>query len=258
MMDMMWIYAIIILTLPEAWGQEPVVRIVSFNQGSDVNLTCSNKTWKDTMFVTWHIKLINKQCMIALLPGTQTVDSCNDGKSLQNTSSFQSYLHITNFSKTDEGAYKCVSPYNGGILETIYDVAVTVPPSVSLWLEHLDNQVVAVCRAERGFPAASITWHYAGKTSTEEILDSNELFTAESRVLLLEGMHPGNLSCVIRHPCWEEERIFFLKMREVPTDPWLYIRIVLVIALILSGFVFSIIMELKRRHQQSDIEPSKS
>lgn len=68
------------------------------------------------MFVIWKINLINthKDCKIGFTTDGQSEDSCKDRKSLRNTSSAQSYLHIPNFSEDDEGIYNCESVYRGG------------------------------------------------------------------------------------------------------------------------------------------------
>lgn len=92
----------------------PVVRNSAFNLGSEVNLTCSNKTWNEMMFVTWTITLKNKHCSIGYSNEGRSDDLCKDGKSLRNTSSAQSYLHISNFSNNDVGVYNCESVYTGG------------------------------------------------------------------------------------------------------------------------------------------------
>lgn len=92
------------------------VRNATFNLGSDVNLTCSNRTWNTTLFVIWNINLTNppKLCRIAFNIGGQVVDTCRDGKSLHNTSRGQPYLHIPNLSNGDVGIYRCESAYTGG------------------------------------------------------------------------------------------------------------------------------------------------
>lgn len=70
--------------------------------------------------------------------------------------------------------------------------------------------MVAVCKAERGKPAANISWSHTGYSSTVEPgLDG--FFTVESRLELLEGMDKENLSCAIRHPYWKEEKILWPK-----------------------------------------------
>ncbi|XP_041663809.1 cell surface glycoprotein CD200 receptor 1-A-like isoform X2 [Cheilinus undulatus] len=251
-MDMKWIYAMILI-ISQAWSQEPGIRNVSFNQGSAVNLTCSNKTWKDTMFVTWEI---NKQCRIAFLPGGESVDTCNDGKSLRNTSSFQSYLHIPKFSKKDEGVYKCESPYKGGIEYVIYHVAMTVPPYVSMWLEPKNNNVVAVCTAKGGNPAANISWNHEGNASSVVTPDANELYSVESRLTLPKGFDTKSVRCIVRHPCWELERIFVL--HDIAPVPWLLILTVVIITGLLAGLLFILQKKLRILRQCQQLEHSNS
>lgn len=69
------------------------------------------------MFVIWSINLTIQPelCKIAFDGYEESIDTCRDGKSLRNTSSGQSYLHIPNFSNKDVGIYKCESFYKGGI-----------------------------------------------------------------------------------------------------------------------------------------------
>eukprot|EP00064_Thunnus_orientalis_P005954 superscaffoldBa00000600_g5968 len=64
------------------------------------------------MFVLWKIELKYKECRIAHSNDGQSEDSCNDGKSLQNTPTI--YLHIPNFSNDDVGTYQCETVYTGG------------------------------------------------------------------------------------------------------------------------------------------------
>ncbi|XP_044072740.1 cell surface glycoprotein CD200 receptor 1-A isoform X2 [Siniperca chuatsi] len=264
MRDMMVIYAAIILFLPEAWSH-PVVRNLAFNVGSDVNLTCSDKTWNDTIFVIWTIALkimkANETCKIAFSNDGQSKDSCNDGKALRNTSSAQSYLHIPNFSNYDVGVYKCESVYTGGNEDYEIHVAITVPPSISAWLERKDNKMVAVCKAERGKPAANISWSHRGNSSSvETLLDSHGFFTVESLLELPEGMDTVNLSCAIRHPYWKREKTLVPEPKK-GYIPWLrVVLIVVVIIVFLAGVLFFAQKKLitLRRCQQSDSSPSKS
>ncbi|XP_041650219.1 cell surface glycoprotein CD200 receptor 1-like [Cheilinus undulatus] len=225
------------------------VRNSSFKEGSDVNLTCSDRTWNQMIFVSWEIMLRNRSCRVAFNSDGQSLDTCNDGKTLRNTSSSQSYLHIPKFSNGDDGVYTCQSVYNGGFISAVISVDIIVPPSVSTWLERQDNKLMAVCKANRGKPAASISWSHAGNSSLVETLDSNGFYTAESRLLLPDG--GGNLSCIIRHLYWEEEKIFIPEIRE-GVHPWFHNLLVLGVALILPGLCFFVI-KLKRRCQQSDI-----
>ncbi|XP_068560997.1 cell surface glycoprotein CD200 receptor 1 isoform X2 [Cebidichthys violaceus] len=258
MRHMMWIYAVVIFVLSEARSMDTAVRNLTFNQGSEVNLTCSNKTWNETLFVIWRIQFQTKKlCRISFNNGTND-DSCNDGKSLRNTSSALSYLHIPNFSDTDEGRYECESVYTGGNDNHAIHVAIIVPPSISAWLYHKDNKMVAVCKAERGKPAASISWSHMGNISSVETV-SKGFFTVESRLELPEGMDRENLSCAIRHPHWTGERILVPKLEE-GYFPWLYVLIVVVIIVLLAGFLFLAQKKIitLRRYQPSDTSPSKS
>ncbi|XP_070694591.1 cell surface glycoprotein CD200 receptor 1 isoform X2 [Pempheris klunzingeri] len=280
MRDVIWIYAAIIAFLSKAWSQDPgtnlntsvnyntsshspavyVVRNSSFKMGHDAKLDCSDKTWNETMFVIWNIKLKYKQCRISFSNEGQSEDSCSDGKTLRNTSSAQSYLHIPNFSDADVGVYKCESVYIGGLESYETNVDIIVPPSISSWIEHKDNKTVAVCKAEGGKPAANIRWsHMANSSPVERV--SHGFFTVEIRLELHEGMDTENLSCVIRHPYWNKENIL-VPQPEKGNGPWLYILIVAAISAILLLVVFLIFTPKKLimlgRCQQSDTSLSKS
>ncbi|CAJ1079551.1 cell surface glycoprotein CD200 receptor 1-A-like isoform X2 [Xyrichtys novacula] len=260
MRDVMWICAMIILSLSEAWSQNPVVRNLSVNLGTDVNLTCSNKTWDETLFVTWNIfkNKAKNPCMISFIPGGKRVDSCKDGKSLRNTSLSQSYLHIPNFSKDDVGDYNCHSPYKGGSVDVVINLNVTVPPKLLIWLERKGNWSVVVCKAERGNPAANISWSPVGNSSFDKTLDSQGLYTVESRLVLPKGADANNLSCVIKHPCLEEE--LFLQDGKKGEVPWLIILFVVIISILLVGCLFVAQKQLGilRRCQRSDSDLSTS
>lgn len=68
--------------------------------------------------------------------------------------------------------------------------------------------MVAVCTAERGKPAANISWSHTGNSPPVETLsESHGFFTAESRLELTEGVDVKNLSCAVSHPYWTEEQI---------------------------------------------------
>lgn len=73
--------------------------------------------------------------------------------------------------------------------------------------------MVAVCKAERGKPAANISWSHTGNSSTLETLRvSDGFFTVESQLELPEHMDPKNLSCIIRHQYWELEKTLVPKL----------------------------------------------
>nr|XP_046260804.1 cell surface glycoprotein CD200 receptor 1-B-like isoform X2 [Scatophagus argus] len=271
MRAVMWIYAAFVLLLPEAWSLNPgtnqstsvspstspppikiiVVRHSAFNLGSDVNLTCSNKTWSEIMFVICTINLKSRDCRIGFSNENRKEDSCNDGKSLRNTSRSQSYLHIPKISNEDEGIYKCETVYSGGSESYEINVAITVPPTISAWLERKDKKIVAVCRADKGKPAANISWSRTGNSS-ETLLDSNGFFTVESRLELLGGMDTKNLSCAFRHPYWREDKVLVPDFRKgYGFHFWL--RILVVILVMFTGiFLLSQKTLTFRRCQQSD------
>ncbi|KAG8000600.1 hypothetical protein GBF38_017021 [Nibea albiflora] len=184
MRDVMWIYALFILLIAEAWGTDTAVRNVTFNLGSDANLTCSDKTWNETIYVIWKINLKNSaECRMSFTNEGQSDDLCNDGKSLRNSSEAQPYLHIPNFSNNDVGIYKCESVFKGGNENYKINVAITVRPILSAWLERENNKRVAVCMAERGKPAANISWSHTGNSSSVQTLtESHGFFTVTENV----------------------------------------------------------------------------
>ncbi|KAE8299212.1 hypothetical protein D5F01_LYC01605 [Larimichthys crocea] len=142
----------------------------------------------------------------------QGEDLCNDGKSLRNSMKSRPYLHIPNFSNNDVGIYRCESAFKGGIENYEINVANTVRPTISAWLERENNKMVAVCTAERGKPAANISWSHTGNSPPVETLsESHGFFTAESRLELTEGVDVKNLSCAVSHPYWTEEQILVPK-----------------------------------------------
>ncbi|XP_056244517.1 cell surface glycoprotein CD200 receptor 1 isoform X1 [Seriola aureovittata] len=278
MRDMMWIYAVIIFLVSEAWSLQPgtnqgtsvnssttnelkanVTRYLEFNLGSDANLNCSDKTWNETIYVIWTIKSNNKSCKISISDkGGDSMDSCNDGKSLRNTSRSQSYLHIPNFSVKDVGIYTCEQTFKAGLEAYGTNVTIIVPPNISAWLEQGENKMVAVCKAE-GKPAANISWSHEGNSTTVETHLAFGFITVESRLELAEGMDTKNLTCAIRHRFWKEPKILILN----PTEGhflWLLILIVVVVAISVLGFSFFAHKKLPllRPCQQPATSPSKS
>lgn len=93
---------------------------------------CSNKTWNEIFYVIWNITVRGHSCRISSSnDGQKSVNTCKDGKSLQNTSRVQPYLHIPNFSADDVGLYMCESPYNGG--SENYNINVSITGKTSFW-----------------------------------------------------------------------------------------------------------------------------
>ncbi|XP_060944816.1 cell surface glycoprotein CD200 receptor 1 [Limanda limanda] len=271
MRNMMLILATVFLLVPAAWSLEPgtnqsttvtsstdVITNRTFKSGSDVNLSCSDKTWNEALYVIWNLTLRDKICQISLSTGEEVKDSCNDRMTLRNTSTAQSYLHIQKFSAADVGVYNCEFVYSGGRKDCKINVAITVAPRVSAWLERGDK-MVAVCKAEGGRPAANISWTH-GRASSEETLDhSDGSITLESRLELDEGTDTENLTCSVRHPAWEQEKTLVVKLRKV-YFPWWHILTGVVVSVLLLGlaiFAGKKILMLRRCHQR-DSSASKS
>ncbi|CAK6953926.1 cell surface glycoprotein CD200 receptor 1 [Scomber scombrus] len=271
MKEMMWVFALIILSACETWSLETgaitnssasvpkvyVVRNSTFNVGSEVNLTCSKKLWNETFYVIWKIDT-NKKCRISHSNSGRNEDSCNGGMSLQNTSSSQSYLHIPNFSNDDVGVYNCETAYPGGADEHIINVAITVPPNISAWFEWKGNKMVAVCKAENGQPAANISWSHTGNSLLETSSGSDGLITVESTLEL----HEKNLSCIITHPYWKSGKTLILETTKgQPGLPFnlLYILIAVIIIAVLAGFLFFAQKKLTmpKSCRQANTSPSK-
>ncbi|XP_053184235.1 cell surface glycoprotein CD200 receptor 1 [Scomber japonicus] len=215
-----------------------VYRNSTFNVGSEVNLTCNNKLWNETLYVIWNINTYQK-CRISHSNSEHTSkNSCSGGMSLQNTSTSQSYLHIPNFSNNDVGIYNCDSAYTGGADAISINVAITVPPNISAWFEQKGNTTVAVCKAENGKPAANISWSHKGNSSLKTSSSSDGFITVESHMDNPEK----NLRCIITHPYWKSRKTLILEpMKDQPAGlqfNLLYILIAVIIIAVLAGFLF--------------------
>lgn len=240
-------------------------RNLAFNLGSDINLTCSDKTWNESLFVIWTIELKHKMCKVAFSNnGEASRDSCNDGKSLRNTSTSQSYLHIPNFSANDAGVYKCEQAVRAGMETYRINVAITVQPTTTAWLEVRDNTMVAVCTAERGKPAANISWSHTGNNSASVIEkpDSDGFITVESLLELTEDMDIKNLTCIIRHLFWKESKTLKPQLKQTNMGNFLLLTIPLVVVVTAFLVGFAVFAQKKlpmlRRCQQSDGSQTKS
>ncbi|RVE57882.1 hypothetical protein OJAV_G00203590 [Oryzias javanicus] len=257
-----WIFTVTVL-FSVVWSVEQANRKEVFNIGTNVILMCSNKTWNEILYVIWNITIRNHSCMISFSnDGADSVNSCKDGKSLQNTSSAQPYLYIPNFSADDVGLYMCESPYNGGSENYNINVSFTVAPKISAWLEYNGSKRVAVCRADQGNPAAKISWSPAENTSVEIIHEADGFFTVESR--LSEEEYPENLTCIIGHQLWSQNKTLVPDRNKTMAAAkahlaLTYAGVVGVVLVILAGFVYFV---LKKSHlfalcQQTNTSTSK-
>ncbi|XP_061091358.1 cell surface glycoprotein CD200 receptor 1-B-like isoform X6 [Conger conger] len=174
--------------------------------GSSVDLICTNKTWNEMIHTIWELTTERGTCIIASGFGVPDHDTCNDGKVLNNSSSGGSYLHIPLFSKADEGLYHCEAVYRDGSYSVEIKVSAGVSPQISTRLDFRDGKREAVCSAEGGKPAASISWRNRWNSSVTQSLKNNMdgSFTVESRLILPDSISAGNLSCIITHPSWGE------------------------------------------------------
>ncbi|XP_024142291.1 cell surface glycoprotein CD200 receptor 1-B isoform X2 [Oryzias melastigma] len=257
-----WILTIAAL-FSVVWSIEKANRREVFNIGTNVILMCSNKTWNEIFYVTWNITVRGHSCRISSSnDGQKSVNTCKDGKSLQNTSRVQPYLHIPNFSADDVGLYMCESPYNGGSENYNINVSITVAPKISAWLEGNDSDMVAFCRAEQGNPAANISWSPAVNTSVEITQESDGFFTVESR--LSEEEFPENLTCIISHQLWSQDKTLVPDWNKTKTVAkahlaLAYTGVVGVVLVILAGFLYFVLKKptLLPLCQQTDTSRSK-
>ncbi|XP_029936781.1 cell surface glycoprotein CD200 receptor 1-A isoform X2 [Myripristis murdjan] len=265
MREMVWVYGVIILFIAsEAWSLDSVSKDVIFNIGTDVNLTCSNKTWDEMMFTIWKIKLTSGCCEIGFNTPGQSDNTCQKGKALYNTSMGESYLFIPSISNSDEGVYRCESVYIGGLNAVKFNVSVRVPPKLSAWLEWQGNRRVAVCSAEGGKPKASIVWMNIGNSSAvpveETKKDPDGFYSVTSRLVLPEGMDTGNLTCAVSHSSWAVGRTVTPQPRAVTHFSWVPLLIPVIIVVFLLGFVYFTRKNLMliRHCCQSNTPPSES
>lgn len=178
-----------------------------FQQGSNVTIQCSNKTWSEMIYTIWEISLPDKRCHISSSDEGQNRNTCKDGKTLGNTTRGESNLHIHEFSEKDEGLYVCETVHKGGSYTANIQVSIIVRPKVYTRLETEGSRQEVVCLAERGKPAASITWINTWNSSSEVIeteLTSDGFYTVTSRMkaegIALDDLK--NLSCVVTHAFW--------------------------------------------------------
>uniref|UniRef100_A0A3P8VTZ5 CD200 receptor 1 n=1 Tax=Cynoglossus semilaevis TaxID=244447 RepID=A0A3P8VTZ5_CYNSE len=178
---------------------------VTVNLGSDVNLTCGEKNWSETLYVLWKINLKHRSCDITREQDSPTVDKCNDRKQLLNATGSTSYLRVPHVSLDDVGIYTCESAFNGGNNKHVFNVTVTadiVGPMLAYYvISHRSNKMVAVCRAERGKPAANISWSFDTVSPSVDYHDTSDGFiSVVSSLELAEDTNIENLICVITHP----------------------------------------------------------
>uniref|UniRef100_A0A8C4IPK2 Ig-like domain-containing protein n=1 Tax=Dicentrarchus labrax TaxID=13489 RepID=A0A8C4IPK2_DICLA len=227
--------------------------------GNRVVLHCDTEPNNKLTQLTWKMNGVNLFSFSPRKP-LHTSDKAYNlsiNMSLNNSESPQYALIIERVQTSHSGNYTCEKTSNDGPYSKHWELIITVPPTISAWLERKDNMVVAVCKAERGKPAASITWsHMENLTAGEPVIDSKGFFTVESRLEFLEGMNPENLSCVIRHPYWREEQIFVPKHRK--GEEWIVNSAVLCVLLHTVMFCFVTPLCFFQTEDVEEVEPYAS
>ncbi|KAK7168755.1 hypothetical protein R3I93_004912 [Phoxinus phoxinus] len=169
--------------------------------GSDVTLWCVNNVtdvkWSKLIYILWNISMHGRKCFLGLSHG-QLDDTCNDGKTLYNTSNVVS-LFIPKISMEDEGFYSCDLSIKGG------SRAVNVSVRVTRLETHLDfenGQRIAVCEATYKKTAPTLHWEPALNFSFEHtsVKKVDTFFIIENRVHLPDNVTISNLSCVASYP----------------------------------------------------------
>ncbi|KAJ8247171.1 hypothetical protein GJAV_G00259580 [Gymnothorax javanicus] len=211
----------------------------SYTIGRSVDLSCTNKTWKEMFYTTWKININGVQCRIAASIDKPPHDECKDGKVMRNTTNGESYLHIPDFKSSDEGIYKCETAFEGASYAAEISVSAIVPPQISSMVIFSNGKREAVCFASNGKPAASIFWINPWNSSVTQSSTNNSdgSVTVESRLTVPDSIHADNLSCIIIHPSWNKKHSIKIIQEEFK---WFWIIIPLgsisFIAAMLAGF----------------------
>lgn len=205
------VYVVLVVLMSEALAQDTVEKWESYKQDREANLTCGNKTWgKDNiLYIIWTLNFKGKKlCKIQSNNKGHYNNTCLDDKSLINNTEGQPVLHIPHISYSDVGSYTCECPYYGGAVRYLYHVSVIAPPNVTSWIEMSGDRRLVVCRADRGSPAANISWAFTKNITNETVSESDGLISVESSVEVSAHEDPKNLSCIVSHPYWDEPQVF--------------------------------------------------
>ncbi|XP_029567799.1 cell surface glycoprotein CD200 receptor 1-A [Salmo trutta] len=235
-----------------------VARSEHFHQGREVILTCCNKTWSEMIYTIWKIDRRGTVCQISSGVNDQPLDSCNDGKVMLNTTSGESYLRIPKFSISDEGFYYCESVYRGGSNSANIKVSVIAPPTVSTSLKWEDNKRLAVCLAEGGKPAASISWRNPWNFTSTTTWKHDGSNGVESQLVLPEVIPMDNLTCDVRHPFWVEVQSVTLPIPKGALISWLHVSISVVTVSVIMATLGGLYFTRKHLCRISPATPSES
>ncbi|KAK7168743.1 hypothetical protein R3I93_004904 [Phoxinus phoxinus] len=200
-----------------------------FVAGSNVTLWCANNVtdvkWSKLIYILWNISMQGRKCYLGLSNG-QLDDTCNDGKTLYNTSNVVS-LFIPKISMEDEGFYSCDLSIKGG------SSAVNISVRVTRLETHLDienGQRIAVCEATYKKTAPTLHWEPALNFSFEHtsVKKVDTFFIIENRVHLPDNVTISNLSCVASYPSLQLKstlRVELTTEKQTGKVPWEIIAI---------------------------------
>ncbi|XP_015219031.2 cell surface glycoprotein CD200 receptor 1 isoform X2 [Lepisosteus oculatus] len=203
-----------------------------------VDLMCTNQTWNNTIFVVWKKKKGGKEeCNIAKRTIEPEVNSCNDGKRIQNRQN-GTFLHIPHFQYKDEGIYYCEVVYQGGLHASQINVSARVPPKINLVYDI--TQKMATCTAANSKPAANISWIGVSNWTEKTTKNPDHTYTVESSASIPDNTSLQNVSCVVEHPVWKEgvHKTVGLPLENFPSFPLTWT----IISVSLSGFVVLILV----------------
>ncbi|XP_077072872.1 cell surface glycoprotein CD200 receptor 1 isoform X2 [Siphateles boraxobius] len=170
-----------------------------FVEGSNVTLWCDNSVtdvkWNELIFIVWNISMQGRKCYLGLSPKLD--DTCNDGKSLFNTSNGVS-LFIPKISMEDEGIYSCDLSYKAGSIAVNASVSVT---RLKTYLAIENGQRIAVCEASYKQLEPTLHWepalHFSFKNPSVKNVNTSLI---ENRVYLPDDVTISNLICVASYP----------------------------------------------------------
>nr|XP_015219005.1 PREDICTED: cell surface glycoprotein CD200 receptor 2-like isoform X2 [Lepisosteus oculatus] len=168
-----------------------------------VDLMCTNQTWNNTIFIVWKKKKGGiEECNIAKRTSELEVNSCNDGKRIQNRQN-GTFLHIPHFQYKDEGIYYCEVVYQGGLHASQINVSARVPPKINLVYDI--TQKMATCTAANSKPAANISWIGVSNWTEKTTKNPDHTYTVESSASIPDNTSLQSVSCVVEHPVWKED-----------------------------------------------------
>ncbi|XP_076119205.1 cell surface glycoprotein CD200 receptor 4-like [Alosa pseudoharengus] len=223
-----------------------------FAEGKDANISCSNRTWSDTLHFIWKIKINGVYCLISESTKNPPHNNCTGGKTLRNTTNGESYLHIPHFGVQDEGTYTCEGVFRGGAEQVIITVRAAVPPVLSTRQVEEGGQRFAVCSAAKGKPAATVSWEEmwgSSEVTERSTQNADGTVTMESWLHLPNNDTTDELICVASHPSWTNESSKILKLHDwSPQSPQWIAPVIIGCSILLVVLSVVILSYAARKH----------